>query len=114
MSTPKDDYGRRHIIGTPGCLFVLGSVLPSLLGIWLIWTNALRNAPFYGQQTTNPTYPRDVAELWITAVILTLTTLALTAMALRYFTTRGTRMVTFITLTSIAAALNWAILLLPQ
>ena len=48
LSTPKDDYGRRHIIGAPGCPFVLGSVLPILWAIWFVWTNALRTRPSGG------------------------------------------------------------------
>jgi hypothetical protein len=113
MSTPRDDYGARHIVGAPGCLFVLGAVLPSLWAIWVVVRIGVANSSLWGQQTTDPTYPRGTPELWTTAGILTLTAIALLGMLLRYPTARRrtTRALTVLTL--VAAVANWAILLLP-
>lgn len=114
MSTPQEDYGDRHIVGGPGCIFVLGAVLPSLWAIWVLVRVGLANSPLWGQQTADPTYPRDMPELWTTAAILTLTAIALMGMLLRYRTARqaSTRALTILTLA--AAVANWAILLLPN
>lgn len=113
MSTPRDDYGDRHIVGAPSCLFVVGAVLPSLWAIWVLVRVGFANSSLWGRQTTDPTYPRDTPELWTTAGILTLTAIALHGMLLRYPTARRrtTRALTVLTL--VAAVANWAILLLP-
>ena len=113
MSTPKDDYRDRHIVGTPGCLFVIGAVLPSLWAIWVLVRIGVANSSLWAQQTTDPTYPRDTPELWVTAGILTLTAIALTGMLLRYPTARQTTTRVLTVLTLVAAVANWAMLLLP-
>lgn len=110
--TPRDDYGDRHIVGAPGCLFIFGAVIPTLWAIWRVFTIAISNSAFYGTQPSDHTYFREVPELWATAVVLTLTTIGLTWMLVRYTTVRPRTMVVFSTLTFAAAAANWAILLL--
>jgi hypothetical protein len=48
---PSDDYRDRHIIGAPGCLFILGAVLPffyraaAVLNAIIAWTKALSEMP---------------------------------------------------------------------
>lgn len=88
MSTPQDDYGARHLVGLPGCLFVVGTVLPTLWAMWVVLRIGLANSPLWGLQTTNETYPHEMPELWATAGILTLTAIALVVMLLRYPTAR--------------------------
>lgn len=113
MSTPKDDYGDRHVVGSRGCVFIFGAVLPTLWAIWVVIRIGLGNSTFWGQQTENPTYPRDVAELWATAAILTLAAITFIGMVLRYSTARRTGTLVLAVLTVAAAIANWMILLLP-
>lgn len=112
MSAPKDGYGNRHVVGTPGCLFAFGAVLPTLWAIWVIIRIGVANSTLWGLQTENPTHPRDMAELWVTAAILTLAAIMFIGMALRYPTMRRTGPVILAVLTVAAAIANWLILLL--
>lgn len=109
--TPRDTYGERHIVGSPGCLFIFGAVLPTLWAIWRVFTIAVGNSALYGQ-SSDRTYFREFPELWATVVVLTLTTFGLTWLVVRYTTVRRPTMVVLIALTFAAAAGNWAILLL--
>ncbi|MDF0514499.1 hypothetical protein PX701_12780 [Agromyces sp. H3Y2-19a] len=113
MSTPKDDYGDRHVVGAPGCLFIFGAALPTLWAIWVIIRIGVANSTFWGQRTENPTYPRDMTELWVTAAILTLTAITFIGMELRYSTARRAGTVVLAVLTVAAAIANWMILMLP-
>lgn len=51
MSTPRDDYHDRHIVGAPGCQFVVGAVLPSLWAVWVLVRIGFANSSLWGQQT---------------------------------------------------------------
>lgn len=96
--------------GAAGVLSVLGIVLPVFWALWVLARIGIANAPHWGQQTQNPTYPRDMGELWATAIILT-------ALIFIIMITRptGRRVGTtiFAILAVVAAAANWAILLIP-
>lgn len=110
--TPRDDYGDRHIVGAPGCLFMFGAVLPTLWAIWRVFTIAIGNSALFGTTSTDHTYFREVPELWATAAILTLATIGLTRMVVRYTTARRPTIVVLPVLAFAAAAANWTILLL--
>lgn len=110
--TPQHDYGDRHIVGAPGCLFIFGAVLPTLWAIWRVFTVAIGNSALYGAESTDHTYFLEVPELWATAAILTLTAIGLTWMVVRYTTARRPTIVVLPVLAFAAAAANWAILLL--
>jgi hypothetical protein len=113
MARPScDENDARSTLGAPGWVFVLGTVLPSLWAFWVLLRLGVANSSLWGQQTNNSTYPRDMAELWATAVLLTLTTLALLVMFVR--STERRRSTAILGCLSFAAAVaNWAILLLP-
>lgn len=98
--------------GAAGVLFFFGIVLPVLWALWVIARIGIANAPHWGRQTQNPTYPRDMGELWATAIILTLTALVFIIMITRP-TGRRVRTTIFVILAGVAAAANWAILLIP-
>lgn len=98
--------------GAWGLLFALGTILPSLWAMWVVLRIGVANSPLFGSQTDDPTYPRNVPELWATAMILTIATAAYLTIVVRS-TTRHTSTTVFTILTAIAAATNWAILLLP-
>ena len=95
-----------------GGLFLFGTVLPILWALWVIVRIGVANSPLFGSQTEDPTYPRDMAELWATAVILTVSGAAFLAVIMRS-THRRVSTVVFAILTWAAAAANWAILVLP-
>ena len=111
MSTPKDDYGDRHIVGAPGCLFITGAVLPALWAIWTLFTVALSNSALWGSEVLDHTYPREVPGLWVTAALLTITAVALMWILRRYKTARRPATRVLAALTAAAALANWAVLL---
>lgn len=101
--------GNRPRDRAPQLLFLLGGVLPSLWGMWVVFVVGIGNSPILGAQP-DYRYPREVPELWVTAAILTITGVALIWIASRR---RKTSTIVFATLTLTAAAANWSILLLP-
>ena len=110
--TTGGDRGIESYQGATGCLFVIGAVLPMLWAAWVVVRIGVANSPLWGQQAVESTYPRDMTELWVTAVILTLTALVFVVVAVRSAGRRRSTLV-FAVVTSLAAAVNWAILLLP-
>jgi hypothetical protein len=109
--TAGDGRGLESYQGATGCLFVIGAVLPTLWAIWVVLRIGIANSPLWGQQSADSTYPRDMTELWVTAVILTLTAVAFIVVAVRSPARRRSTLV-FTIVTSFAAIVNWAILLL--
>ena len=59
--TPRDDYGDRHIVGAPGCLFTFGAVLPTLWAMWRVFTIAISNSALYGQSSDHTFGERNQA-----------------------------------------------------
>lgn len=111
---PSDDYRDRHIIGAPGCLFILGAVLPFFWAVGQVFTTALGNSATFRSwnSTADDTPYAKVPGLWVTAGMLTLTALALAWMINRYTTARTPRTISFAIVAATAALSNWVILLL--
>lgn len=91
----------------PRLLFLLGTVLPAVWALWVIWTVALGNSSSLGARADHR-YFREVPEHWISASLLTLTGVALIWMAAR---SRRATTIVFASLTSAAALMNWLLLL---
>lgn len=102
----------RPVVGAPGCLFLIGTVLPSVWAIWVVARVAIGNSAFWGQPPVHRTYFREMPELWVTAGALTLTALVFIGMLARSNTHRGSK-AAFGFMTLAAAAGNWAILFTP-
>lgn len=107
MRESRDERGNQERVRA---LFLFGAVLPSLWAIWVVFAVAVSNSPFYGSPPEDRRYPREVPDLWVTAVILTFTAAALITLGRRSATRRVVTTV-FTTLALVAAAANWAILL---
>lgn len=102
----------RRRLGLHGPVFLFGVALPVLWALWVIVRIGVSNSMVWDQPTQTRTYPRDMSELWVTAIIVT----SAAAAHVLLLTRPERRHVWSVILTSlavIAATLNWAILLLP-
>jgi hypothetical protein len=102
----------RKALGAHGPVFLFGVALPTLWALWAILRIGVANSPLWGQQTDAPTYPRDMDELWGTAIILTVAA-AIHVLLLIRPERLHVWSILLTSLAIIAATLNWAILVLP-
>lgn len=66
-----------------GAVFVLGIVVPTLIGVGRFWTIGISNTRFFGAEPSNPIEASTDPTMIVVTIVLTVAMLALVALTVR-------------------------------